>query len=304
MINVYINDTNISGGVFELSIAKNILAAASECKVKAIKENEEAYLQIFDAKCGDTVWVRDVEESSTQVLFCGKVSSVGYVPCESVLELTAYDITRTLVQNELYGYFYGSADSITRKVCEKVGVKCGYVEPGRSTQIMPSVGFTAMDIIKTAYGDGYFFEANGEKIEVFKVGCAVVDARDTDILSLASYEDTDKVKNRATVLNFKGWGLYTAESKQSIDTHGLRQTYERLAGVLGTQGAQAKGALKNKIHGAELTLFGDIRIKSGMEIMLNHTKYNLSGKFLITDVVQKIVGGVHTTHIKISEESV
>lgn len=281
-----------------LTLEDNIYAASAVLTARIVFENHNGYLPPLFAFCGDDVVLEDKGQ-----VFRGCVSEVEVIGKEGVFEITAYDKGHLLAKNDVYGIFSSNCVENARKALRQAGLAAGELPDKRCRSFVSYGGMTAKAVIDESYGEGYFTEYEGDRLNVCKVGERSVGLSPSMMFDIRSVESVDDMVNMVSLTNSKHRVIYNTESSEDINKYGKYHKYRQIS--RNESGAQvARSMLKGVHKSASVIMGGEFALKKGRSVVFDLERYGLVGSYIIESVRHEITDGVHTTGIGVRHGSI
>lgn len=254
-----------------------------------------------------------------KTIFYGYVFSVDSGPGE-VVQLTAYDQMRYLMNTDTYVFENTTASEMLRQIAEDFKLKLGNVEDTK--YVIPSMvedGQKLMDIIykaitKTfvATGNDYCLYDDAGSLCLRSVEREAADAMVSDALNLVDYQvqksiDDDTFNQIKLYRDNEETGkreLYVAKDSSTIAKWGMLQHYESVDSNMNE--AQISELLDNLIKvknretkSLQVTALGNIDLRAGMRVHIVIDAYQVRQSLLIDECTHAFAGADHTMKLNL-----
>lgn len=251
---------------------------------------------------GDMMYLYDDEGNE---LFQGRVFYNERLSEQGTIQITCYDDAIRLSKSKgTYNFKKKTAETITRTVCNDLGLSFGKIASTCIPQKMLCQGTGMYDIIKDAYKGAslqnkkkYIFLMQNGKLNVIEYGGEVIPYvlnADTNILESSYSENAENVINRVKIYDKNDKYIGVVENKQLISLLGVFQdVYKK------EKGKQAKTVASNMLQGIEksvdVTVIGNVECMSGKAIKVEDPITKLTGLFYIESDTHSWSNGQYTT---------
>lgn len=251
---------------------------------------------------GDMMYLYDDEGNE---LFQGRVFYNERLSEQGTIQITCYDDAIRLSKSKgTYNFKKKTAETITRTVCNDLGLSVGKIASTCILQKMLCQDTGMYDIIKDAYKGAslqnkkrYLFLMQNGKLNVIEYGGEVIPYvlnADTNILESSYSENAENVINRVKIYDKNDKYIGVVENKQLISLLGVFQdVYKK------EKGKQAKTVASNMIQGIEksvdVTVIGNVECMSGKAIKVEDPITKLTGLFYIESDTHSWSNGQYTT---------
>lgn len=243
-------------------------------------------------------------------LFVGTITSSEQKSEIGPLSFTAKDyMVHLLRSNGTFNFKNTTAEAITRRVCQEIGISTSNIAETRINIASMLVQNTSYyDIILKAYTKAY--EANGIKymptmqgpnLSIIEKGqhCGYELNTKNDISSSSFTQNVDNMVNKVVIYNEGGEVVGVVSNDSDINSFGIyQQVYDEEEGV------NAKSAATKMLVGitrnASLEAIGNTACVSGKSISINDNEAGLTGIFWITSDSHSFSNGVHTMSLTLS----
>lgn len=246
-------------------------------------------------------------------LFRGYIQSKSISYNSSAIEYMALDGGTYVHRNELvYNFKNLSAEEITSKVCNDLGVHTGNIASTNLKMDKKFFGASGYDIIMTAYT--YASTKNNKKymctmdkglLNVIEKGKVVLDLsfeNGSNILDSEFSEDISNMVNTVKVYNGDKQLVKTVKNDSDIKAYGTFSKVLKLEDGKDID-AEAKKELKKIERKASISGFGDSSCKSGYGVKVKDAYTNLVGLFYIDEDVHTWEDGIYKVDLTLAFEN-
>lgn len=246
-------------------------------------------------------------------LFRGYMQSKSISYNSSTIEYMALDGGTYVHRNELvYNFKNLSAEEITSKVCNDLGVQTGNIASTNLKMDKKFFGASGYDIIMTAYT--YASAKNNKKymctmdkglLNVIEKGKVVLDLsfeNGSNILDSEFSEDISNMINTVKVYNGDKQLVKTVKNDSDIKAYGTFSKVLKLEDGKDID-AEAKKELKKIERKASISGFGDSSCKCGYGVKVKDAYTNLVGLFYIDEDVHTWENGMYSVDLTLAFEN-
>lgn len=248
-------------------------------------------------------------DDSNVELFRGRVFYNERLGEQGTIQVTAYDDAIRLAKSKgTYNFKDKTAESITRTVCNDLGVEIGELAPTGIPQKMLCNGEGMYEIIFKAY-DGaskqnkkkYSIEMRQGKLCVDEVGKEILPhtiTSNTSIIESSYSENAEEVINKVKIYDEQDQYIGVVEDKELIDLVGIFQdvyTKEQDKQV----GTIASNMLRGIEQSIELTTLGNTSYVSGKLVNIEDSATKQRGLFFIVSDSHSWSGGQYRVNMNI-----
>ena len=287
---LYGNGILLNALATRITLEKSRGEAAYTLTVTLLKAEADRFMKKESLAVGDRMQL--LNDAGSEV-FSGTVEAI--TRSSETVTLTACDAGLYLTRNEIYGVFAGSPEAICRAAAGKAGVAVGTVDaPAGYKSLVIRAGVSAFSVLRQAVGEDREISVRDGKLTVEKAGETVITLTPEQVIASSGTATVEQMVNKCAVLGRKGGTEATAQNATDIARYGQRQ---RVLGKSGDAQAQARSALRGRVMRGELTLWGDLRYRCGVNIALGRPEWGIDGSYSIVAVKHVWKAGVFTTEV-------
>lgn len=294
---VIAGNRDVTSLCIDIRLAESIASPSRVMTFSVAFENNKGYLPETECKIGDIARLI----SNDAVIFQGIIMKNEVFGKSGYFTLTAFERASTLANNDIYGVFGQDARENAKKAANCVGMSLKSVPYKLCTPFASFGGITALEVIKRAYGKGYYIKAEGCDMEILRLGkekCRIDRER---IIDIGSLSDASHMINSVRLTNSRGEIVYNTKSNNLIKKYGKFEKIYQIAPNVSYDGYGME-KLKGELFQGELTFIGNFAIERGFSTSLALKSFCLDGEYIITDVIHIIKRGIHLTKIKVERE--
>ena len=246
-------------------------------------------------------------------LFRGYIQSKNISYNSSSIEYMALDGGTYVHRNELvYNFKNLSAEEITSKVCNDLGVQTGNIASTNLKMDKKFFGVSGYDIIMTAYTHAsaknnkkYMCTMDKGLLNVIEKGKVVLDLsfeNGSNILDSEFSEDISNMVNSVKVYNGDKQLVKTIKNDSDIKSYGTFSKVLKLEDGKDID-AEAKKELKKRERKASISGFGDSSCKCGYGVKVKDEYTGLVGLFYIDEDVHTWENGMYKVDLTLAFEN-
>ena len=298
---IIVNDKDITNICIEYELSGDIEQRSRSFNVKYLYKKSAMYNEI-NIKAGDSVALYD--ETNTKI-FIGIIISVDLSSSSISASFIARDVVWYLTKNKVSKAYKDTAINIATELLKEFNISIDSLESIAGIKEVISTGDkTIYDVIKEAYGEGYYIYANGEKIGVAKEAkdiVAVVSGK-SNLIDFKHKASIEAMVNEVLIIDDKGNILGKVENAKDYVYGLMRETYKKEDKK--DANTEAKKLLKTIENTSSIEALGNIKCMSGKGIYLVDTSIGFIGTYLITDDKHSFSGGAYkmSLSLKLMEE--
>lgn len=287
---LYGNGILLNALATRITLEKSRGEAAATLTVTLLKAVADRFTKKESLAVGDAM--RLCDDAGSEV-FSGTVETI--TRSSETVTLTACDAGLYLTRNEVCGVFAGLPESICRAVAGKIGVAVGKIDaPAGYRSLVIRAGVSAFSVLRQAVGEDREISVKDGKLVIEKAGETVITLPPEAVLSSSGTAAVAQMVNKCVVIGRNGGVEATAQSAEDIARYGQRQ---RVMGKSGDAQSQARAALRGRVMRGELTLWGDLRYRCGVNIALGRPEWGIDGTYPIVAVKHVWKEGVFTSEV-------
>lgn len=258
---------------------------------------------------GDDIILQD---DKGKAIFGGVIHKIDRNSAAKTMTYLAYDLLFYVSRSEISKIFDNTPESITKTICDDLGIPTGSFEKTGIKVYYPCLQKTAYDAIMIAYT--YAGRTNGKvyiplmkdinKLCVIKKGqYSGVVVEGTYNLEDATYSVTsENVVNQVVITDKNGNTIKTLDDLTSRNKYGtVQKVYKQ------EDGADATTEAKALFHGIDETgtilSLGDTRAVSGYSLAVQESKSGLYGLFYIESDSHTFANGKHEMSLTLAFEN-
>ncbi|MCI2056271.1 MAG: hypothetical protein LKJ86_03900 [Oscillibacter sp.] len=276
-----------------ITLQKARTEAAATLTAMFWRATADTYFQTLTIATGDAVQLLD---DKGKRVFLGSVQTLERTP--ETFTVTACDRGIYLTRNELSGVFAGTGAQIAAQVASRLGIAIASVDAKSGYQVITALaGDSAFSILRRAVGDDREITMDGTKLAIAKTVGTAATLKAENVLDIVCRSDIGSIVNRCLVVKSNGAVAGSAENAADRAKYGQFQQVQSLQGAISGASAQAKAALTSKTFTADITVLGDLALKSGGIVTANLPDWGLRGTFTITAVTHRWKAGLFTTEL-------
>lgn len=254
--------------------------------------NPKISMPLVKVEIGNSI---NLFDDKNRLLYVGVVTEVSSSLSGSDVSITSRDVLWYLGKNKLAGVYKGSAETITRKILDEFKIPIGRLESVAVDKTVISTGDkTIYKAISEAYGENYYIAAEGEKVEVRKMGSDVVAviSGKANLMDANYKKSMENMVNRVIVLDDKNGKVYETSAEENLK-YGILQDV-----IKAEKDKDVSVSAKEKLVGindtSNINAIGDFNVISGKAVIIQDISNGFTGKFLVTGDSHSIGNGEHT----------
>lgn len=276
-----------------ITLQKARTEAAATLTVSIWHAAADTCFEKLSVATGDAVQLLD---DGGRTVFLGSVQTLERTP--ETVHITACDRGMYLKRNELSGVFAGTGAQIAAQVAARLGIGVKSVDAQSGYRMITAgAGHSAFSILRQAVGDDREIYMDETKLTVAKTVGAPVPLKGERVLDIVCRSSIGQIVDRCVVVKSNGAVAGSAQNASDLAKYGQFQQVERLQGAIDQASAQARAALRGKTITADVTLLGDLGLKSGGMATANLPDWGLRGSFAITAVTHRWNAGLFTSEV-------
>lgn len=309
-IRLYTKGKEITKLVDSLTWSGDSKQVARKIEFAILQNPKDKNIPVVELTCGDDVVMTDQDN---RVLFGGVIYDVDKKVSTAMISITAFDLLFYINQSEISKIFDGTPESITKEICNELGIPIGSIEETGIQVYYPCLGKSAYEAIMIAYteaskqNEGVYILIikDTNKLCVIQKGqyCGVV-LEGTYNLKESSYTvSAENVVNKVLITDKDGNAFQVIEDMTSRNKYGTiqkvyKQEDDKDAGV------EAKALLHGLDETASVDAIGDVRALSGYSLAIQESISGLYGLFFIDSDTHKFENGNHSMNLKVAFKNV
>ncbi len=299
--------TDVTNMISEIRWSGSMSEIARVLELQFLYPLHDYYTPKIYPHIGDTMYLYD---DKGEELFRGKVLYNERLSEQGTIQITCYDDAIRLSKSKgTYNFKNKTAESITRTVCNDLGISIGKLASTGVPQKMLCSNMGMYEIIKSAYESAskqnkkkYHITMKQGKLYVEEVGKKVLDYTlkpDSNILESTYSENAEGVVNKVKIYDENDQYLGVVQNDELINLVGVFQEI-----YIKEEDKQAKTVAQSMLQGiareAQVTVRGNTSCISGKAIKVEDSLTKLVGSFYIESDEHEWSNGQHQVIINVA----
>lgn len=307
------NSTDITQLVEKITWSGDTKEVARKLVFSIICKESDYYLPKVEINEGDVVLLQDNWESdSDKILFAGILFDIEKSGSSNTITYTCFDCMFYLNRYEMSKVFDNTPEAITSDICKEIGVTLGYAEPTGIQVYLPAFGFTAYDIITSAYTSASN-QNNKKYIPVIKntnevhiiekgIYSGVLLDSTYNIIESNYSSSLQNLVNKVIITNDSCTTINQVDNATSISKYGtIQKVYKSEDGK--NAFTEASALIHELDQTADITALSNIKAVSGYSIAVQESISGLYGLFFIESDSHEFTNGKATMQLNLAFEN-